>query len=522
VNNELQNEFLKIELLLTEGRFTKSSEALLTLEKLNNIGSIDKVKLRLLRVKLLIKQGRFAKAIPLIKNVINTNEKRTYPLIEIRSRLLLAEAFWRTGRLDESLLQINQCELDLDLIPNGKATEYTLLLGEVAYNKGVIYSRKGELDSALSNLEKALEIRQEFQDNYGIGEALNSIGVVHYYKGHLAKSLGSYKQSLDFKEKVNNIQQLAIAFNNIGDVYHIQGELKKAKYYYSKGLTLFEETGNKEHISAGLHNLGKVYYQTGETAESLKYFENAMKLYEGLDNKLGISENLYQLIQVSLDISNLEQSQRYLDYLASIAKQMNNKVVKQRYNISQALLLKSTKRIRYKMKAMEYLNSIIEDELVNSELTTTAMLHSADLLLYELKLYGEEGILRELKEIAQQLLKLAETQNLHSLLAETYLLQSRLSVIELDIKNARHLLYQAKDIADERDLRKLSELIAYELTLIPSWESIKAKKPKLKEITDLLDMEDLISRMIRRKVFRNKKEMEAYVREAKSLFKSWK
>jgi hypothetical protein len=174
------------------------------------------------------------------------------------------------------------------------------------------------------------------------------------------------------------------------------------------------------------------------------------------------------------------------------------------------------------MKAMELLNSIIQDDLVNSELTTTAMLHIADLLLYELKLYGEEGILSELKEITQQLLQIAETQKLHSLLAETYLLQSRLSVIGLDLRNARNILYQAKNIADERDLFKLSDLITYELELLPSWESIKAKPPNIKEITNILDMEDLINRMIRRKVFRNKKEMEAYVKEAKSLFKTWK
>jgi tetratricopeptide (TPR) repeat protein len=522
MNEELKNELAKIELLLARGKFSKVSEALLSVEKKNNLSVYEKAKVRLLQTKLNIKQGKFGVSITDIENIIKNNDKVNYPQIELRARLLLAEAFWRTGRLDESLLQINQCELDIDLVPDEHTTEHTLLLGEIAYHKGVIYSRKGELENALSNLQTALSIRQELKDDYGIGEALNSIGVVYYYKGYLVKSLEQYKRSLEFKEKINNIQQLAIAFNNIGDVYHTQGELKEAKSYYSKSLALFEETGNKEHISAGLHNLGKLYYHTGNTEVSLDYFERAMTLYEELENKLGISENLYQLIQVSLDIPNLQQSQQFLDYLASIAHQVNNKVIKQRYIVSQALLLKSTNRIRYKMKAMELLNSIIQDDLVNSELTTTAMLHIADLLLYELKLYGEEGILSELKEITQQLLQIAETQKLHSLLAETYLLQSRLSVIGLDLRNARNILYQAKDIADERDLFKLSDLITYELELLPSWESIKAKPPNIKEITNILDMEDLINRMIRRKVFRNKKEMEAYVREAKSLFKTWK
>jgi hypothetical protein len=164
----------------------------------------------------------------------------------------------------------------------------------------------------------------------------------------------------------------------------------------------------------------------------------------------------------------------------------------------------------------------VDDEIINSELSIISLLHLADLLLFEFRLLGKQKILRELDNLVEQLLTLAKDQNLHSLLAETYLLQSRLFLLELNYKQAGVVLLKALKIAKKRDLRKLENLIDQEVQLLPKWENIIEQKPQAKEIVDLAKIDDLIDQMIHRKVHKDEKEIKKYVMEAKNLLDQWK
>jgi hypothetical protein len=76
-------------------------------------------------------------------------------------------------------------------------------------------------------------------------------------------------------------------------------------------------------------------------------------------------------------------------------------------------------------------------------LTVTAMIHLCDLLLYELKVSGEDGLFGEIVDLVSRLLEIAKEHSSHSLLAETCLLQSKLALIELDMGRSRTLLTEA-------------------------------------------------------------------------------
>ncbi len=107
------------------------------------------------------------------------------------------------------------------------------------------------------------------------------------------------------------------------------------------------------------------------------------------------------------------------------------------------------------------------------------------------------------------------------ILAETYLLQSRLLLLDLNLKQARDVLLHALKITQERDLQKLGNLITHEIQLLPKWENIIEQQPKVKEIAELTKIDELINRMIHRKVHRNEKEIKKYVIEAKDLLDLW-
>jgi tetratricopeptide (TPR) repeat protein len=518
---KIKKDLARTEELLKKGEFNNALQLIEILSKKKELNEDERLVCRLLKGKILVKQGRFQETLEIVKQVLHESQQYEKPLYVVDALITLAEASWRVGRLNESLNYIEQGENTLNSVNREKEREKTRRRGELLYQKGIIFSRKGQLNKALKVLKRVLQSRMEMGDNFGIGEALNSIGVTYFYMGKLDRALESYTNSLKVKEDLGNIQQLAIAYNNIGDLFHAQGELDKTKYYYQQSLTLFEETGNKEHISNATHNMGKFYHQTGAFETALEYFEKALGIAKELGNQLAMSENLYHLIQVSIDKNDLDLARGYCQYIQTIAKQKDNPIVNQRCLVGHALILKTENRLRSKKKALKLLGDVIEGEFVNHELNIAALLHSCDLLLFELQIFGEEKVLSEIKEIADQLLVIANQQALHSLFAETYLLQSRLAMIELDIAKAQQLLAKARFIAEKRGLTKLANTILHEMDLLPKWVKIIDQQPNLKEITELTQIEDLIKHMIRKRVPKSEKEIKTYVLEAKELLEAW-
>ncbi|MHA2244183.1 MAG: tetratricopeptide repeat protein [Candidatus Hodarchaeales archaeon] len=523
------SELRQIDDLLKRGDFSTAKKMINSLLNQKHLDIDAHLSLNLLKGRLFVKQGQFEESRKVLEEIIQKSQENNNKLSEIDAIITLAEASWRTGKLKRSLTLLEQGEKLLsrlsDLSDLSKET-YIQRTGDLLFQRGVTLMRRGQLDLAMETLKNSLTYRNQTGDLHRIGETLNSVGVGNFYKGHLDRAIANYKSSLKIKEELGNKQQIAITLNNIGDVLHTQGELTQAGSYYKKSLAIFEEIGNKEHIGSGLHNVGKFFHESGDSNQALSYLEKALEIAEKQGNDLTQSENYYHLINVCLDKSDIALAQKYFYHLENVLKQTDNKVIKQRYIVSQALILKSGKRIRDKLEALQLLEEVMEGEIINYELSIAAMLHSCHLLLFELKVRGrEEKILSELKSIATRLREIAEDQSLHSLLAESYLFQSRLALIDLDFPRAEQFLSHALVIAENRRLKKLTNTISHELELFQSlqaeWENIFKKRPKVKDIAELSLINDLINRMIQKKVYKSKDEIQNYVIEVKQLISTW-
>ncbi|MFQ5820466.1 MAG: hypothetical protein ACE5I5_10805 [Candidatus Heimdallarchaeota archaeon] len=156
------------------------------------------------------------------------------------------------------------------------------------------------------------------------------------------------------------------------------------------------------------------------------------------------------------------------------------------------------------MKAEEILEQVVDEEVADHSLTVTAMIHLCELLLFELKMTGEEEVLEEVKDLTHRLLDIAKQQSSHSLLAETYLFQSKFALMELDVERARKLLAQAHIIAEEKGLYMLARMVAQERDLLLSqlhkWERIIEQTPSRRKMIDLTQLDDLLERTIQKTV----------------------
>ncbi|MFW9996972.1 MAG: tetratricopeptide repeat protein, partial [Candidatus Odinarchaeota archaeon] len=256
-----------------------------------------------------------------------------------------------------------------------------------------------------------------------------------------------------------NKRDLATCICNIGNVYSKKGDLNRALVQYQECLAIQKSTGDKLEISRSLCRTGIIYFQKRNLKEATKLLEESLALAKETGNKFEQSEILFHLVSVKMDSGQMDQAQEYCELLQRINDQVDNRLVKQRYLIAKALILKTSSRLRNRGKAEEILTLVVSEDISDDDLTVTAMLNLVDLLLYELKMNNEKEIMNEIIALIEKLQENANKQQSYSLLAMTYVLQSKLEILKLDIEKAKEKLDKAEELLKDKELHKIAELI---------------------------------------------------------------
>jgi tetratricopeptide (TPR) repeat protein/predicted amidohydrolase len=369
---------------------------------------------------------------------------------------------------------------------------------------GNAYSMKGELPTAVECQERSLAIREELGLNRAVLDSLINLGTLHQLKGHLERALQYYRRGLAIGEEVGTRLGIALALGNMGEVYRLKGELERALEYYQRSLSIYDELGTREDIARMLGNIGETHRHMGNPTRALEYYQRCVALSEETPDHPWTAGVRRRLVSVALESNDRALAQEQLDNLQRLNERSDNRIIDQNYRVARALLLKTSKRARHKVEAQEILEELVEEDVAYHALTVTAMIHLCDLLLSELKMTGEEEVLVEVKSLTNRLHDIATQQSSHSLLAETYLLQSKLALMELDVGRARELLVQAHSIADERGLERLAGAVAREQDLLQSqlhrWEAVVQENPPKRDMIDLTGIDGLLERMVQKTV----------------------
>jgi tetratricopeptide (TPR) repeat protein/predicted amidohydrolase len=371
-------------------------------------------------------------------------------------------------------------------------------------NLGNVYSMKGKLDEALEFYQRSLAIKMELDLKHEIGSTLVNIGSVYQLKGELDLAFDYYQRSLVISEEVGNKPNIALATLNSGDIHMVRGDTGQALEHFQRCLELYKELGFKQMVALSLSSMGEVYWKMGNIEQALDYYQQSLAIHEEMKNAPYTALVLLNLLWITLEKEDRSLAEQYLKKLEQINERAENKVIDQRYRVAKALWLKSSKRARHKLEAEKILEEVIKEDVGDHTLAVAAMIHLCDLLLFDLKNTGEEELFGEIKELTNRLLEISEKQSSHSLLAQTYLLQSKLALIELDIGRAKKLLEQANSIAEEKGLNLLARLVAQErdslLSYVKKWESLVQQKPSRQEMIDITHINVLLERMIQNTV----------------------
>ncbi len=415
--------------------------------------------------------------------------------------LLNCKIFERMGKYEESLV------LATKTVEEGRKNgDFSLeLSARIAQSYALISVNK--FDEALNIIEigenllqKSISNDQISLDNFD-ANFKNLKGLTLRYQGKLKDALKNYEASLNIRKNLKIRREEAMTLQNIATVYQLQGELIKSLEYNLLALKIFEEFDDQRSLAYTYHDIGLIHWTNGELEIALDFLKNSLSIRQEIGDLFTIIDTLYYLIQINLEMDNKTNAIQYQEKLEEYYQKAHNKRSTIRHQLAKALILKSNDRIIQTAEAQQIFLKLSQDPNVDHEFVIFAMLNLCELLISELKAYKNENILSEVLELSNKLLNIAKVQDLHSLLAHTYILQSRLALLELDVTKAQYLLTKAELTANKKNMENLAMKISDEYDAIidrRKWEKLKSSKAPLVERVEKSQLDEILAEMIKK------------------------
>jgi LuxR family maltose regulon positive regulatory protein len=120
--------------------------------------------------------------------------------------------------------------------------EYRRLPGAIAVARAGIALGLGDLDNAVKNARRVLDLASE-DDHLSRGSAAAVLGLAAWAVGDLESTCRLYIEGLSYLERAGNISDAVGGSNVLADIRIAQGRLREARRIYERGLRLAAEHG---------------------------------------------------------------------------------------------------------------------------------------------------------------------------------------------------------------------------------------------------------------------------------------
>ncbi len=184
---------------------------------------------------------------------------------------------------------------------------------------GAVKKYRGEYEEAINYHLKALGIKEQYGDDYGMSITLNDIGIVYKILHRYSEALSYYRRSLDYAYRAKQLPSIALLHNNIATVYSEQQQYDSAKYYLNRALPVAYESKDSNAVVTVLSNLGEVNAKTQHHAAALEYFYKCLPIDKAFDDKYGIITDYTDIGGALLNLRQYDRAKLYLDSALVIA-----------------------------------------------------------------------------------------------------------------------------------------------------------------------------------------------------------
>lgn len=330
------------------------------------------------------------------------------------------------------------------------------------------------------------------------------LGLILFKKGNPDKALEIYLEASSINMKNGWILLQSSIVNNIGTVYGRRNEIDLSIEKYNEAKNLAQEIGYERAFYTAIVNIIFMLYDKGDFQEVLKMSKEFYKTAKENDNHDFIGIALYTLVGSSIEFKLTSQIQLYLDELEELSRKYSKRrMITYHFKYAKALTLRNSKKLADLVEAQALFADINDNPPPNLIAFKPAFL-LFELIFKELEMTGNEELLAILEEKVQTMKEKAKQYDSTFILAETYLLESKLALLRNDMTKAQELLDSALKLAREKGLGetilKISKAYDKFLDEKQKWEELFSKQTPLKERLNIAQLDKLIDEAVHRRL----------------------
>jgi LuxR family transcriptional regulator, maltose regulon positive regulatory protein len=247
-----------------------------------------------LRGPLLAMKGNLGESKELLDSAVSIyRKKKNIPGLAL-SLVRRAHTLRLLGRYEESLKDVEEAlklaETDITLQP---------LYAEALRIKGLNLLRLGKSRSALEELEHSLILYKELKETGSIPMLLGETAMIYATVGDIETAKTRYQDALQIWRREKNLYSQAETLNNLAVLYHQLGEYELASETYENGLSCAVTSNNQRAESLILAGLGDLYSEIEEFDAAAQAYEQSEVIAASLS---GFISNYLILARVNLSL----------------------------------------------------------------------------------------------------------------------------------------------------------------------------------------------------------------------------
>jgi tetratricopeptide (TPR) repeat protein len=185
---------------------------------------------------------------------------------------------------------------------------------------GILYYRKGDLNTALNFHQKALEARKSVNDEQGIAFSETNLGNIYTDLGKYTQAEQSYLRALQFNSKLGNEVQIGNCYLNLGVLKTNTKAFDEAERYFYYAYKIAKNTINYELEAMSLNNLAVINLQRKEFEAAISNCMDALKVKEMMGNDMEKTDSYINLANAYFHLQQKENSFYYLNKADSMCR----------------------------------------------------------------------------------------------------------------------------------------------------------------------------------------------------------
>lgn len=189
-------------------------------------------------------------------------------------------------------------------------------------NRAWALSDKGELDKALEDLERALNIADETHYQRGIIHICNDIANVYLRQGNFTAALDYCSHALSSAQEIGYRQAASINIANIGEIYRYLGSYDYALNCYAEALVIFRELGDRGNLTVTLANIGLACLSLNHEALAEDFIRRTVELAQKIELLPIVCIASQTLAELYFRQQRADEAQIYGQQALEIARQL--------------------------------------------------------------------------------------------------------------------------------------------------------------------------------------------------------